>query len=123
MRKRQVKTETSLDKIQDRKVLGRSKSTESPARGRAKDAGDVTLVPLKSKFSGGQQRSGIHTRSKASKELTVPSRPFVPRTMNGKVSLHGYLTGKRMTQNAMALELEFLGHNSWRREAANSSAS
>ena len=78
MRKRQVKTETSLDKIQDRKVLGRSKSTESPARGRAKDAGDVTLVPLKSKFSGGQQRSGIHTRRKVSKELTVPSRPFVP---------------------------------------------
>ena len=76
---KRVKTETSLDKIkgQRKKARGRSKSTEPSARGREKDAGNVPLVPLKSKSSDGQQRSGIHTRSKVSKAYRRP-RPFVP---------------------------------------------
>ena len=59
---KQVKLKTSLDKIQvDVLVninLGRLKSTESTARGRAQDTGDVALVPSP---SVGQQRSVVYS--------------------------------------------------------------
>lgn len=76
-RKRRVKREISLDKVTQ--CCGRSKSTESPASGMAKDTENVTLVLSP---SGDQQRSVVHTARKraelSAREEKSKSVMFVP---------------------------------------------
>lgn len=66
-RKQQVKRETTVDKIGN----GRLKSTERTARGRANDAGDVSLVPSLS-----VRQSGSEKLPEQSEKAVMPR--FVP---------------------------------------------
>jgi hypothetical protein len=96
----------------------------------------IKLVPLQfhrrqlhmfQPASGGVRRRNGGTRSLGfSRGSLVQHEKFrlcyVGGTMNGKLSLHDWKTGKRLCQNARVEEVKFLAHSSWRKEdAANSS--